>query len=161
MKLTALYARLTRIHAWVVRSGERLAPVADLMLRLWVANVFWRAGLVKAASMYTTIYLFQHVYHVPFLPPVFAAYLSTGIELGFPVLLALGIATRYMAGFLFVYNAITVISYPALWPTGFTDHKIWALMLLVTLFHGPGILSIDALALRLRRGFRRASEPAT
>lgn len=99
---------------------------------------------MKIASMSATIYLFQNMYHVPLIPPVPAAYLATGIELGFSVLLAFGILTRFTAGFLFIYNIIAVISYPALWSTGFIDHKVWGLMLLVTTLHGPGALSVDA-----------------
>nr|WP_269449622.1 DoxX family protein [Acidihalobacter aeolianus] len=91
----------------------------------------------------------------PCSPPVFAAYFATGIELAFPVLLVLGLGTRFAAGFLFVYNIIVVVSYPALWPTGFTDHKVRGLMLLVTLLHGPGVLSLDALLRRWRTGGRQ------
>lgn len=126
----------------------RAAPLSDLLIRLWVARVFWRAGQVKIASMSSTIYLFQNMYHVPLIPPVAAAYLATGIELGFPVLLAFGILTRFSAGFLFIYNIVAVISYPALWSTGFIDHKVWGLMLLVTLLHGPGALSVDRMLSR-------------
>ncbi|AOU97948.1 hypothetical protein BI364_08220 [Acidihalobacter yilgarnensis] len=135
------YARISEIL-------DKISPLADLLLRLWVAEVFWRAGMVKIQSMYSTVYLFEYMYHVPLLPPIFAAYLATGIELAFPVLLVLGLGTRFAAGFLFVYNIIAVVSYPALWPTGFTDHKVWGLMLLTTLLHGPGTLSFDA-AIRL------------
>lgn len=131
---------------------DKASPLADLLLRLWVAEVFWRAGMVKIQSMYSTVYLFEYLYHVPLLPPVFAAYFATGIELAFPVLLALGLGTRFAAGFLFVYNIIAVVSYPALWSAGFTDHKVWGLMLLVTLLHGPGALSLDALLRRWRTG---------
>ncbi|AOV16995.1 hypothetical protein BJI67_07930 [Acidihalobacter aeolianus] len=140
-KSVDVYARVSAIL-------NKASPLADLLLRLWVAEVFWRAGMVKIQSMYSTMYMFQHVYHVPLLPPDVAAYMATGIELGFPILLALGLFTRFAAGFLFVYNIIAVISFPALWSTGFTDHKVWGLMLLTTLLHGPGILSFDA-AIRL------------
>lgn len=133
-------AAYERVAHWLGKA----APISDLLIRLWVASAFWQAGQVKIASMSSTIYLFQNMYHVPFIPPGAAAYLATGIELGFPVLLAFGILTRFSAGFLFVYNIIAVVSYPALWSTGFTDHKVWGLMLLVTALHGPGALSVDA-----------------
>lgn len=138
------------IGAWraAARGLNAASPLADLALRLWVARVFWRAGQVKIASMSSTIFLFQHQYHVPVLSPAAAAYLSTGIELVFPVLLGLGILTRFAAALLFVYNIIAVAAYPALWSTGFSDHKVWGLMLLVTLLHGPGAISVDALAQR-------------
>lgn len=140
MVFSKLVAAYQRTAYWLAKA----APISDLLIRLWVARVFWQAGQVKIASMASTIYLFQHMYHVPLIPPVTAAYLATGIELGFPVLLAFGIFTRFAAGFLFIYNIIAVASYPALWSTGFTDHKVWGLMLLITTLHGPGALSIDA-----------------
>ena len=143
-----IWSKLKAWYSAIVRALEAGSSVADLLIRLWVANAFWQAGLVKIASMYSTIYLFQNEYHVPLLPPVFAAYLGTGIELVFPVLLAFGILTRFAAGFLFIYNIIAVISYPALWSTGFTDHKVWGLMLLMTTLHGPGALSVDAIVQR-------------
>ncbi|HEX2668147.1 MAG TPA: DoxX family protein [Gammaproteobacteria bacterium] len=136
---------------------QYLRPLVDLALRLWVADAFFRAGLVKIHNMDSTIAIFENEYHVPLLPPDFAAYLGTGIELTVPVLLAIGLFGRLSAGFMFVYNIICVVSYPDLWPDGFwtglfgdgfNDHKIWGLMLLVTFVYGPGKLSLDYLLMR-------------
>ncbi len=124
---------------------EFLAPVGDLGLRLWVAEVFWRAGLTKIQSMDSTVALFTYVYHVPLLPPEVAAYLGTAIEITVPVLLALGLAGRLSAGFLFIYNIIAVISYPGLSAGGLEHHEVWGLMLLVLTLRGPGALSLDRL----------------
>jgi putative oxidoreductase len=44
---------------------------------------------------------------------------------------------------LFVFNIIAVISYPELNAAGLEQHQVWGLMLLVTLLHGPGKLSVD------------------
>jgi putative oxidoreductase len=136
---------------------EYAKPVVDLALRLWVADAFFRAGLVKIADMDSTIDLFTNTYHVPFLPPAFAAYLGTGVELVVPWFLAFGLFGRLTAAFMFVYNLICVISFPDLWPDGFwtglfgsafKDHKIWGLMLLVTFVYGPGKLSLDYLLMK-------------
>ena len=138
-------------------SEKMLAQVAPILLlgtRLWVAQVFFRAGLVKIDSWFSTLYLFQHEYQVPLLSPAVAAYLATGIELGVPVLLALGLLTRPFALFLFVYNIMAVVSYPVLWKTGFYDHRLWGLMLLVNAFWGAGLFSLDYLIGRRHRLFR-------
>jgi putative oxidoreductase len=90
-----------------------LAPAADLLLRLWVANVFFKSRLTKIASMDTTIMLFTYEYQVPLLPPVVAAYLGTAIELVIPVFLALGLGTRLAALVLIAFNIMAVVSYPA------------------------------------------------
>jgi putative oxidoreductase len=61
------------------------------------------------------------------------------------VLLVLGLGTRFAAFVLFVFNIIAVISYPDLGAAGVKDHQLWGLLLLVTLMHGPGALSLDRL----------------
>lgn len=131
-----------------MRVLDGLSPVLDLAIRLWVANVFWKSGLTKIASWDTTLALFENEYVVPLLPPDLAAVFGTATELIFPVLLVLGIGTRFGAAVLFVFNIIAVISYPDLSEAGRTEHFYWGFLLLVTLFHGPGKLSIDHLISR-------------
>lgn len=124
-----------------------LSPVGDLLLRLYVAHVFWQSGLVKIASFTSTLWLFNNEYHVPLLNPTFAAYLGTGIELVFPVLLAFGFLGRLSAFVLFFHNILAVVSYPAL-GTEISDHIAWGIILLVLILRGPGKLSIDYLFAR-------------
>lgn len=124
-------------------SLNALAPFLDLGIRLWVANIFWKSGLTKIQSWDSTVALFTHEYQVPLLSPTLAAVLGTCVELVFPVLLVLGLAGRLSAGALFVFNIIAVISYPDLNEIGIKDHIYWGLLLLVTLLHGPGRLSMD------------------
>jgi putative oxidoreductase len=137
----------------VIRGLEFLAPLGDLAIRLWVANVFWKSGLTKIQSMDATLMLFTYEYQVPWLTPEVAAYLSTGVELMFPVLLALGLAGRFSALVLFAFNLLAVVSYPTLNPAGLEAHQAWGIMLLMPLLHGPGKLSIDHLIAR-KFGFR-------
>jgi len=119
------------------------APIANLAIRLWVANVFFKSGLIKIKSWDSTMYLFENEYDVPLLPAELAAMLGTAVELVFPVLLALGLAGRFGAFVLFMFNIMAVISYPDLNPAGIRDHQVWGIMLLVPLLYGPGKLSID------------------
>ena len=81
--------------------------------------------------------------HVPSLPPAAAAYLGTGAEIALPVLLVLGIGTRFAAIALFVFNIVAVISYPDLSDAGLKDHMPWGAVLLVALVYGPGKLAVD------------------
>jgi putative oxidoreductase len=153
-----------RILPLWVRTTEQLSaltPLTLLLLRVFVALAFWRAGVVKFGDPSGTDYLFSEEYQVPLLSASVAAFLGTWVELIVPWFLALGLATRPMAAFLFVYNLIAVISYPALWPNGFWhglvgtefgDHKAWGLMLLVLVALGAGRWSLDAL---LRRHLER------
>lgn len=138
-----LTARICQLTNPAVRGLDFLAPLADLGLRLWVGVVFLKSGLAKIQSMGSTIMLFENEYQVPLLSPEIAAYLGTFTELVFPVLLIIGLGGRFSALVLFLFNIVAVISYPTLNPAGIELHQIWGLMLLVTLLHGPGKLSLD------------------
>lgn len=138
-------ARTLDLLRKAIRALDTLAPLGDLVIRLWVANVFWKSGLTKISSIDTTLQLFRYEYSVPLLPPELAAYLSMFAELTFSALLAVGLAGRLSAAALFFVNIVAVISYPALEAAGLAQHQLWGLLLLVPLLHGPGKLSLDHL----------------
>jgi putative oxidoreductase len=136
MKLSDLMHKTTDILTF-------LSPVGDLILRCWVAYAFWVSGLTKIQNWDSTLYLFNDEYSVPLLPPELAAYMGTAAELGLPVLLAFGLLGRFAASSLFLFNIVAVLSYPDLGTAGIEQHKVWGIMLLVCLLHGPGKISID------------------
>ncbi len=138
-----LTQRVCQLTNPVVNGLNFLAPLADLGLRLWVGIVFLKSGLAKIQSMESTVMLFENEFQVPLLSATVAAYLGTFVELVFPVLLIIGLGGRFAALVLFLFNIIAVISYPGLNPAGVEQHQVWGLMLLVTLLHGPGKLSLD------------------
>jgi len=124
-----------------------LTPLGDLVARIWVARIFFLAGIAKTMSWGSTVMLFTHEYEVPFLSPDVAAFLGTGAELLLPVLLVLGLGGRLTIFAFFIYNAIAVISYPFLLTAdgaaGLYQHINWGLLLMLLMFHGPGKLSLD------------------
>ena len=120
-----------------------LTPVFDLAIRLYVANVFWKAGLTKIQSWDSTLLLFEYEYAVPLISPELAAILATAVELGAPVLLLFGLGSRLAALALFALNIVAVIAYPDINIAGLKDHYLWGALLAVTLLHGPGKLSVD------------------
>lgn len=134
---------LVRIVRKAIAGLNFLSPLADLAVRLWVANVFFKSGLTKIANFDSTVALFENEYQVPVLSPMLAATLGTAAELALPVLLVLGLGTRFAAIALFIFNIVAVISYPDLSPAGLVEHQLWGLLMLVTIFHGPGKLSLD------------------
>lgn len=150
-----LSRRLAGLWSSTRRGLDFASPVVDLAIRILVAMVFFKSGLTKIASWDTTLALFENEYAVPFLPPELAAYLGTAVELGMPVLLVLGLGTRFAALVTFVFNIVAVLSYPDLSEAGLKDHQYWGLFLLVTLFHGPGRLSLDHLIHRRVHGKAR------
>lgn len=137
-----------------------LIAVGELINRVWVAQVFWTSGLVKLQSWEATLYLFEYEYSVPLLSPTAAAWLGTAVELTFPLLLTLGLAGRFSAGILLVFNLTAVLSYPGLNAVGVLSHQVYSAMLLLVLVRGPGLLSFDALIARLARADGNA-QPAT
>lgn len=145
---TGLRNALLALYTAIATRLQSLSSVANLALRLYVANVFFASGQTKIQSWDTTLQLFQYEYHVPLLPPNLAAYAGTFTELFFPILLVLGLGGRLAAFVLFVFNIIAVVSYPDLNAAGLEQHKVWGLMLLALLLHGPGKLSIDHLIRR-------------
>jgi putative oxidoreductase len=140
---TPLPNRVVRLHASLGGLADGLQPLFALVVRLYVARVFLASGLIKLGNWDSTLALFANEFHVPVLSPVAAAYLGTGAELALPVLLALGIGTRFAAIALFVFNIVAVISYPDLSDAGLKDHMLWGALLLVTFFYGPGKLAVD------------------
>lgn len=139
-------AKLTRLVFMVPSWFSRIPYwLVALTARIALANVFWSSAQTKLLSWQTTLYLFANNYKVPILPPIFAAYMATTIELVTPVLLVLGFATRLNALVLLGETlVIEIFIYPQAWPT----HIQWAAMLLVLMAQGAGALSLDGLMAR-------------
>jgi putative oxidoreductase len=139
----SLPATVVRLYSAGVRWIDFVQPVFALAVRLYVACVFFMSGLTKLRDWNITVALFTNEYHVPFFMPEVAAALGTTAELGLPVLLAVGLGSRAAAAALFVFNIVAVISYPDLSDAGLVDHMLWGALMLVTLFYGPGRISLD------------------
>jgi len=120
-----------------------LQPFALLSARLYVAWVFFAAGLTKLRDWDSTLFLFEEEYSVPFIPFELAAYLGTAGELILPVLLVLGITSRFSALGLSVVNIVAVISLSEIAPVALYSHVIWGLLLLQIVLFSAGKLSLD------------------
>lgn len=125
------------------RVGHGLLATAA---RLGIAGVFWLSGRTKVEGVLTVsdnaIALFADEYQVPVLPPELAAHLAAYAEHLFPVLLVLGLFTRFSALALLGMTAvIQIFVYPDAWPT----HLVWAAALLYLIGRGGGALSLDRL----------------
>jgi putative oxidoreductase len=136
-----------RAYGWLAY----LRPIADLVARLYIAQVFFKSGLSKIQDWETTLYLFRDEYHVPLLPPEIAAVAGTAGELTFSVLLALGIFTPLSAFVLFILNIVAFASYyhalielPAAWH----DHLEWGIILALLMVAKSGCFSLDGLIRR-------------
>jgi putative oxidoreductase len=128
-------AAMDGIPCWLIALAARIFPAA----------VFWQSGQTKVAGFHlkpSAIALFENEYQLPWIDPTVAAYASAFAEHCFPILLVIGLATRFSALALLVMTAvIEVFVYPAAWPT----HGVWASCFLVVIARGPGWLSLDHL----------------
>jgi putative oxidoreductase len=138
-------------QAWVaVREWLERMPLSliQLAMRIGVGSVFFKAGLLKYNSWEFTVKLFADEYQVPLLDPAVAARLAMIQELTIPILLFLGLATRVATvPLLGMIAVIQTFVYPNAW----TEHLVWASILVFLLTRGPGMLSIDYLVERWQR----------
>ena len=118
-------------------------PLAALLARLYVAQVFFLSGLTKIRDWETTVSLFTDEYKVPYLSPELAALLGTAGELVLPVLLVLGLLGRFAALGLFVVNAIAVISLSEIAPAALQQHITWGVLLALLAIYGCGKWALD------------------
>lgn len=136
--------KLIQTYQQLIQKTEcYFATILLLFTRLWVASIFLKSGYLKLTTWDSTLYLFEEEYQVPLIPWEIAAYLATAAELILPMFLILGLFSRPMAAVLFIFNIIAVISYPVIWESGFYDHQLWGLMILINIVWGAGAISID------------------
>jgi putative oxidoreductase len=151
----------------------------SFFVRLTVAGVFWRSFLTKVETFGvlsyvevingfdiektrvklpvlpldlkpTTIAQFRGDFALPLLPAEAAAWMATLGEFILPVLLVLGLFTRFAAAGLLVMTAvIQIFVFPDAW---WATHALWAALLLYLVGRGPGRLSLDAIGGRVLDG---------
>jgi putative oxidoreductase len=139
-------AAIAAFVLWTIEEMERISySTVALAARIFPAAVFWFSGRTKVEGWRVSesaIALFREEYHVPLLDPTAAAYLAAFAEHFFPILLVIGLATRYAAfALLFMTAVIQLFVYPGGWPT----HGVWAACFLLLIARGPGSLSLDHL----------------
>jgi putative oxidoreductase len=157
--IASFRAAFVSARAWLERFPLSLL---QLGMRIGIGAVFFKSGLLKVNSWEFAVKLFQDEYKVPLLNPVFAAQITAFVELTVPVFLFLGLATRLatlpLLGMVFV---IQTFVYPQAW----TEHLLWASVLILLLTRGPGIFSLDhaierSLFTILPRAFSSEVDPA-
>ncbi len=144
----------------LIRLIERIPnSLIALLARLSIAAVFWTSGQTKVQGFVVNVItgdvqlgwprlsdsvvaLFRDEYKLPFVPPDIAAPMAATAEHLFPLLLLLGLGTRFSAlALLGMTLVIEIFVYPDAYPT----HGTWAALLLYLMARGPGVFSIDHL----------------
>ncbi|CDQ10978.1 FAD-dependent pyridine nucleotide-disulfide oxidoreductase [Acidithiobacillus ferrivorans] len=128
----------------VYRVMERsVGPVAGLLIRLWLAKVFFVSGILKIFDLSIAPYLSNAAYPVPWVEPLSPTYLGAAIQMLIPVLLALGLATRWAALYMLILVLVVQFNYLAL------DINLYSAVLFGWfVICGAGPLSLDHLLAR-------------
>jgi len=145
-------------------SAFGLVPISLTMLviRITLALPFWKSGLTKWDDWFTLSFGAQILFtdefklHIlgaeyPYPAPLFMAYASAICEVTFPVLIVLGLFSRYAALGLLGMTAIIQLTVPDGWQN---FHLPWASMALAILTFGPGRIALDYVL-----GLDRVSRP--
>ena len=153
-----------RFSQWLGRIPYSLVA---LLGRFAIAGVFWKSGQTKIEGLAidivdgtfelgwprlsdSAVLLFKEEYRLPVISPELGASLAAVAEHLFPLMLLLGLGTRFAALALLAMTAvIQTFVYPGAWPT----HGTWAAVLLMLMAMGPGRISLDCwLSSRTNKG---------
>ena len=139
---------LREIVAWLARGAQVVAPP---VLRIALAVPFFNSGLTKWDSFLSLspaaeflfedefkLHILGQAYDFPF--PTAAAYLDGIAEIVLPILLVIGLATRFSALALLVMTSVIQLVVPEGWAN---FHLPWAGLALAVIALGPGALSLD------------------
>ena len=135
------------------------------LARLSTAATFWLSGQTKIEGFAldpiggrftfgwphlseSALVLFREEYRLPLLPPELAALMAATAEHVFPVLLVLGLATRFSAMALL---AMTAVIQCFVYPDAYATHGTWAALFLCLIATGPGLVSVDHLIAKAYR----------
>lgn len=151
---TALATLINKLIVWMNRIPYSLIAFLG---RFSIAAVFWKSGQTKVEGLSidlisgtfqlgwphlsdSALALFAEEYRLPLIPPELAAPLAATAEHILPILLLVGLATRFSAlGLLGMTAVIQIFVYPDAYPT----HGTWAAILLFLIARGPGLISLD------------------
>ena len=149
-RIASLYDRLTALLS------SRLAEsLALLVTRVALAGIFWRAGRTKVVEGTTLeideiqYFIFENEFAGLPLPSEIAVPMATYAEHLFPLLLVIGLATRFSALALMIMTlVIQVFVFPDAW---WQTHIVWVAMAAILLSRGAGTFSLDALIASRRK----------
>lgn len=150
MNIANVENALRDVAQWLARVAQAVAPP---VLRIALAVPFFKSGLTKwdgfpslspaAAYLFEDefkLHIFGEAYDFPM--PIAVAYLDGIAEIVLPVLLVVGLATRFSALGLLVMTGVIQLVVPEGWAN---FHLPWAGLALAIIALGPGALSLDHL----------------
>jgi putative oxidoreductase len=141
----AHWPRLTAaVHAF-------LTPLVLLAARFWLAKVFWAAAQARWTNLPQQLFLFESVHPLPLLPPLVWMSLTVGAETVLPVLLTLGLGTRFAALGILAMTAVIQFYLGHFLQSDFAmtsdfnnpEHYLWMLLALLLIAQGAGRWGLD------------------
>ncbi len=117
------------------------APIWDLLARIYLFYVFMKSGWLKFqdfmdGSWDRVVLLFKNDFKMPF--PEIIAPIATISEVLFPILLLVGVFSRFSALVLFALALMIELTYQHHFA-----HLVWMFLAASIFLKGPGALSID------------------
>lgn len=110
------------------------------VLRLVLAKIFFDSGMTKLDNFEQAVFLFEYEYALPLISPTVAAFMAMIVEIGAPILLFLGLFTRYSALALLVMSmVIQFLVYTN------NEHYFWMLLSGLIMVKGSGKISLEYL----------------
>lgn len=148
------------------KSVDLLSRIPDSLIaflaRFALAATFWSSGQTKVQGFAinfvtgnfefgwprlsdSVVDLFRDEYKLPIIPPELGALMAAFAEHLFPLLLLIGLATRFSA---LALLAMTMTIQLFVYPDAYALHGTWAAGLLFLMARGGGVFSVDALIAR-------------
>ena len=155
---SAQQSSLAQRVASVIGLFERIPnSLIAFIARFSIAAVFWNSGQTKVQGFVinlvngeftlgwprlseSAVSLFQDEYKLPFIAPEIAAPMAAVAEHVFPLLILIGLGTRFSA---LALLGMTLVIQLLVYPGAYATHGTWAAVLLYLMACGPGVLSID------------------
>jgi putative oxidoreductase len=149
---------IARLVSALIGALERIPnTLIALIARFSIAAVFWNSGQTKVEGLVINIVdgefdlgwprlsgsalaLFRDEYKLPLVAPELAAPMAALAEHVLPLLILVGLATRFSA---LALLGMTLVIQLFVYPGAYATHGTWAAVLLYLMAHGPGAVSID------------------
>lgn len=146
------------LHRKFVALADRIPhSLIALLGRFSIAATFWQSGQTKVEGLAidlvhgrfdlslphlseSAVDLFRDEYALPIIAPEIAATMAAAAEHVFPLLLLIGLGTRYAA---LALLGMTLVIQTFVYPSAYPTHGVWAAVLLYLAARGPGAVSID------------------
>lgn len=155
-------------RCFIRKSVDLFGRIPDSLIafvaRFALAATFWSSGQTKVQGFAinfvtgnfefgwpqlsdSVVDLFRDEYKLPIIPPELAAPIAAFSEHLFPLLLLIGLATRFSA---LALLGMTMTIQLFVYPDAYALHGTWAAALLFLMAKGGGAISVDALIARCR-----------